>query len=127
MNAGAFTTVWAWGLCDSVRVYDLRCAFAVYGECAFAPLLYPVRALGGGLHLALLLTTIGRVDKDVFSRTDVHICATHSFVEVLLVARLRFLQAVIRACDCLVESNEEFMPAPAVRFRKILQTAMQRE
>ena len=94
------------GLCDSVRVYDLRRAFAVYGEGAIAP----VWALGGGLQLALLLTTVGRVIKDVVSRTDVHICAAQSFVEVLLLALLRFPQAVIGAWDCLVESNEEFMP-----------------
>ena len=117
----------AWGLCDSVRVYDLRFALAVDSEGAIAPLLHPVRALGGGWQLAFLLTTVGRVNKDVVSRTDVHICAAHSFVEVLLVARLRFLQAFIGACDCLVESNEEFMPVPAVRFRAISQTAVQKE
>ena len=103
------SVVWARGLCDSVRVYDLRRALAVDGEGAIAPLLHPVRALGGGLQLAFLLTTVGRVNKDVVSRTDVHICATHSFVEVLLVARVRFLEAVICACDRLVESNKEFM------------------
>ena len=117
------SVVRARGLCDSVRVYDLRRAFAIYGEGAIAPFLYPVRALGGGLRLSILLNTIGRVNKNVISRTDVHICAAHPFVEVLLVARLRFLQAVIGACDCLVESNEEFMPVPAVWFRAMSQTA----
>ena len=114
------------GLRGSVRVYDLRRAFAD-GEGAIAHLLHPVRALGGGVQLAFLLTTVGRVNKDVVSWTDVHICAALSFVEVLLVARLRFLQAVIGACDCLVESNEEFMPVPSVRFGAISQTAVQRE
>ena len=125
------SVVWARGLCDSVLVYDLRRALAVDGAGAIAPLLHPVyqyvRALGGGLQLAFLLTTVGRVNKDVVSWTDVHICATHSFVEVLLVARLRILQTIIGACDCLIESNDEFMPVPAVRFRTISQTAMQRE
>ena len=115
------------GFCDSVRVYDLRRAFAVDGERAIAPFLYPVRALGRRLQLALLFTTVGRVNKDVVSRTNVQICAAHAFVEVLLVARLRILQAVIGACDCLVESNEEFIPVPVVRFRAISQTAVQRE
>ena len=80
-----------------------------------------------GFQIAFLLTTVGRVSRDVVSRTDVHICAAHSFVKVLLVARLPFLQAVIGACDCLVESNEEFIPVPAVRFRAISQNAVQRE
>ena len=119
------------GLRDSVRVYDLRCALVVDGEGTIAPLLHPVQALSGGLsgglQLALLLTTVGRVNKYVVSRTDFHICATHALAEVLLVSRLRFLQAVIGACDCLVESNEELMPVPAARFRAISQTAVQRE
>ena len=114
--------VWARDFCDSVRVYNLCRTLAVDGEGAIAPLLHPVRALGGGLQLAFLFTTVGRVTKDVVSWTDVHIFVTHSFVEVLLVARLRFLQAIIGACDCLFESIEEFMPVPAVRFRTISQT-----
>ena len=71
------SVVWARSLRDSVRVYDLRRALAVDGEGAIAPLLYPVRALGGGLQLPLLLATVSRVSKDVVSRTDVHICAAH--------------------------------------------------
>ena len=126
-RGGRGGVVWARGLFEPARFYDLRRALAVDGEGAIAPLLHPVRALGGGLQLASLLTTVGRVNIDVVSWTNVHICATHSFFEVLLVARLRFLQAIIGACDCLVESNEQFMPVPAVRFRTISQTAMQRE
>ena len=56
------SVVWVRGLCDSVRVYDLRCALAVDGEGAIAPLLHPVCALGGGLQLAFLLTIVGRVN-----------------------------------------------------------------
>ena len=113
------SVVRARGLCGTVQVYDLRPALAVDGEGAIAPFLCTERALGGGLQLPLLLATDGRVNKDVVSQTDFHIRAAHPFVEVLLVARLRFLQARIGACDCLVESDEEFMSVPAVRFRAI--------
>ena len=96
------SVVRARGLRDSVRVYDLLRAHAIDVEGAIAPLLHPVRALGKGLQLAFLFATVDRVHKNVGFWTDVYIRAMHPVVEVLLIARLCFLQAGIGACDCLV-------------------------
>ena len=92
------SVVRARGLCDSFPVYDLCHAIVVDGEGAVAPLLYPVRALGGRFQLSFLFATVGvvGVNKDVVCLTDFHIRAAHPVFEVLLVARLRFFKRLSR-------------------------------